>query len=314
MFKAPVSRRTFLRSAAGAASLLQLTQAAKALGLLEPEICTLTAEQEVGPYYVANEMIRRDIREGKAGFPLTLDLAIMDSRTCKPLSNAAIDLWHCDAMGLYSGFTAMTPIGNGPGGPGGPPGFDPEHPERTPPPPGSPGLDPQHPNRPDGPPEGFGGGFPTMKPTDKLTFLRGVQFTDAQDRVRFDTILPGFYPGRTNHVHFKVRLDGHTADADGHRTYLAGHTSHIGQVFFPDEETGALMKQGAYVKHAIHRTTQAEDNVYNNQQGERALSKLRFLKPGNPEAGLQAELVVAVDPTAVPKAVGMGGPPSPRKG
>src|SRR4051794_5524169 len=39
--------------------------------------------------------------------------------------------------------------------------------------------------------------------------LRGHQFTDAEGRWRFDTIVPGLYPGRTRHYHLKAqRLGG----------------------------------------------------------------------------------------------------------
>lgn len=310
-----ISRRRFLHTAAGTASALQLAHAARAFGLAAPDVCTLAAEQEVGPYYVSNEMIRQDIRESKVGFPLMLELAVMDSRTCKPLAHAAVDVWHCDALGLYSGYTSMNPTGDGPGGPGGPPpGFDPSHPERRPPPPGASSFDPNHPDRPNGPPESAGrGGFqpPAPKPTDKLTFLRGVQVTDAQGRVRFQTVFPGFYMGRTNHIHFKVRLGGHTGMADSHHTYLAGHTSHTGQVFFPEEVTVNLMKREPYATHKIHRTTDKEDGIFTDQHGNLFLSRLQFMKPGTPEAGLRAELAVAVDPTATPKPAERGGPGAP---
>jgi protocatechuate 3,4-dioxygenase beta subunit len=41
--------------------------------------------------------------------------------------------------------------------------------------------------------------------------LRGHTFTDADGRYRFETILPGLYPGRTRHLHVKVRGPGQTA-------------------------------------------------------------------------------------------------------
>ncbi|MGE5689088.1 MAG: intradiol ring-cleavage dioxygenase [Pseudomonadota bacterium] len=52
---------------------------------------------------MANERVRRDITEGKAGVPLTLRLRVLDVSTCKPIRGAAVDLWHCDALGVYSG-------------------------------------------------------------------------------------------------------------------------------------------------------------------------------------------------------------------
>jgi len=42
------------------------------------------------------------------------------------------------------------------------------------------------------------------------TFLRGSQPTDSAGRVEFRTIYPGWYPGRTVHIHGKVHLDKRT--------------------------------------------------------------------------------------------------------
>jgi protocatechuate 3,4-dioxygenase beta subunit len=68
--------------------------------------CVLTPELTEGPYYVADEKIRRNITEGKAGTPLLLNLTVVNASTCKPVKNAAIDIWHCDALGEYSGAVA----------------------------------------------------------------------------------------------------------------------------------------------------------------------------------------------------------------
>ena len=37
-----------------------------------------------------------------------------------------------------------------------------------------------------------------------LTYLRGYQMTDVNGEVEFTTVLPGWYPGRTCHIHFQV--------------------------------------------------------------------------------------------------------------
>ena len=102
-----VSRRAFIATGVTLATTYQLQRAASAFGLpMTAQVCQLAAEQEVGPFYVDKEAVRSDITEGKAGVPLALRIALLDARTCKPLANAAVDLWHCDAMGLYAGFTA----------------------------------------------------------------------------------------------------------------------------------------------------------------------------------------------------------------
>jgi len=56
--------------------------------------------------------------------------------------------------------------------------------------------------------------------------LRGHQFADAGGRYRFETIVPGLYPGRTRHFHLKLR-------AAGARREL------VTQLYFPDEPENA---------------------------------------------------------------------------
>jgi protocatechuate 3,4-dioxygenase beta subunit len=275
--KYPVfTRRRFIHSSFGIAATLKLQSAARAQGLTQPKgVCRLSARQETGPYYIPGELLRSDIVEGRAGVPLSLRIVLLDSRTCMPVPDAAVDLWHCDAVGLYSGFTKQSPLGPPPpeGGPPGPRFGSFEHG------PGGPGSM--------GPPPDHG-------PTDKLTFLRGIQLTGADGSVDFRTVFPGFYMGRTNHIHFKVRIGGHAS----RKSYEAGHTSYIGQIFFPEEVAAELMQHDPYRRHKLHRTTQAEDRVFGGQQGELSIAQLRPLHPGHPAAGLSADIVTAIDPDA----------------
>ena len=64
--------------------------------------CKLTPEVTEGPFYVALDKIRKDITEGRPGVPLTLRIRVIDTRRCAPIHGAAVDVWHCDAGGLYS--------------------------------------------------------------------------------------------------------------------------------------------------------------------------------------------------------------------
>jgi protocatechuate 3,4-dioxygenase beta subunit len=64
--------------------------------------CKLTPEVTEGPFYVALDRIRRDITEGRPGVPLTLKIRVIDIKRCAPIHGAAVDVWHCDAGGLYS--------------------------------------------------------------------------------------------------------------------------------------------------------------------------------------------------------------------
>ncbi|NUR77889.1 MAG: intradiol ring-cleavage dioxygenase [Thermoleophilia bacterium] len=66
--------------------------------------CVLTPELTEGPYYIAGEQLRRDVRDGHRGTPLSLRLSVLDASTCRPIKGAAVDIWHADAAGDYSGF------------------------------------------------------------------------------------------------------------------------------------------------------------------------------------------------------------------
>jgi protocatechuate 3,4-dioxygenase beta subunit len=271
------TRRRFIHASFGVAASGKFERAARSLGFEKrSDVCRLSAQQETGPFYVAGELLRSDIVEGRTGVPLSLRIVLLDSRTCTPVPEAAVDLWHCDAGGLYSGFTQRRPMG--PPGPDGPPGprFGPDALDDGPDRPG-----------PMGPP-------PEQAPADKLTFLRGIQLTGVDGSVGFHTVFPGFYMGRANHIHFKVRIGGHASG----KSYDAGHTSYAGQIFFPEEVTAKLMQNDPYRRHKIHRTTLEEDRVFGEQHGELSIARLRSLHPEHPAAGLAADIVTSFDPEA----------------
>src|SRR5437868_10476105 len=108
----PITRRKSLLGlagliAAGAGWKLESAEAAGAgpAGVASGTItCVLAPELTEGPYYIAGEKVRRNITDGHPGTPLTLKLAVVDASTCKPIKNAAVDIWHADAAGVYSGF------------------------------------------------------------------------------------------------------------------------------------------------------------------------------------------------------------------
>ena len=64
--------------------------------------CTLTAETTQGPYYFDADKIRSDIREDRAGKQLRLAIRVQDSESCAAVPNAVVEIWHCDAGGVYS--------------------------------------------------------------------------------------------------------------------------------------------------------------------------------------------------------------------
>ena len=100
------TRRGFLTAAtAGAAGLLQVRQAqAVEATAAMADACILTPQAEEGPYYIDPKLARTDIRDGKVGVPLTLRLRVIEAGPCSALSGARVDIWHCDARGIYSAF------------------------------------------------------------------------------------------------------------------------------------------------------------------------------------------------------------------
>ena len=70
--------------------------------------CILTPEMTEGPYYVPGEAVRRTITEGRPGTPLALHLTVVNASTCRPIAHANVDVWHADALGVYSGVQGNT--------------------------------------------------------------------------------------------------------------------------------------------------------------------------------------------------------------
>jgi protocatechuate 3,4-dioxygenase beta subunit len=90
-------------------------------------------------------------------------------------------------------------------------------------------------------------------------YLRGVQRTDAGGVARFETIFPGWYRGRTPHIHMKV--------------FVSGNEVHTGQVFFRPAVTRTVYAAGVYESRGQQDTSNSADSIY-RQAGARALCAL----------------------------------------
>ncbi len=199
-----------------------------------PPACVVRPELEEGPFFVDHQLNRSDLRTDpvsgavSTGLPLalTLNLSRADAG-CTPLPGAVVDLWHCDARGVYSGVS-------GPGQP----------------------------------PQGNGG-----------KALRGYQVSDAQGTVRFTTIYPGWYQGRTVHIHFKIR----TAAAP------TGAHEFTSQLFFDDALTDRIHKAAPYASHGPRDTTNRTDGVF------AAGGESMLLGPVEKAGGLAASFALGVD-------------------
>jgi protocatechuate 3,4-dioxygenase beta subunit len=125
---------------------------------------------------------------------------------------------------------------------------------------------------------GFAGqGSDRPRDTRGDTFLRGTQFADARGVVAYDTIWPGWYRGRTPHVHYRVFLD--------ERTLLTS------QLFFPDGASEAVFRDTAYRERAAAQdTANAIDGI------ARRAGRTAYARVTQEGGGWRAELVVGVAP------------------
>jgi protocatechuate 3,4-dioxygenase beta subunit len=125
--------------------------------------CVVRPQQTEGPYFVDEQLNRADIRSDpsdssvKEGVPVRLGFHVsrIAGSACTPFSGAVVDVWQCDALGMYSDVQDINGL------------FD----------------------------------------TRGKKFLRGYQTADASGTAQFITIYPGWYPGRTVHIHFKIRTE-----------------------------------------------------------------------------------------------------------
>ena len=92
------------------------------------------------------------------------------------------------------------------------------------------------------------------------TFMRGIQRTDAHGIANFRTVYPGWYTGRTVHIHVKV--------------FLGGRTVHTGQLFFADLLTDAVYERSPYDRRPNRDTRNSTDSIFRNG-GKRSMLALR---------------------------------------
>jgi len=105
------SPSTSASTATAATGSATATPGASATGVAAVPSCVVVPQLTEGPYYIDTDLERSDIRpdtttgEVAAGTPLTLSFAvsILDGGACVPLAGAVVDVWHCDALGVYSG-------------------------------------------------------------------------------------------------------------------------------------------------------------------------------------------------------------------
>jgi len=195
--------------------------------------CVVRPEQTEGPYFVDEKLNRSDIRsdpsDGSVKEGATLQLAFLVSQIaankCTPLPNAQIDVWHCDATGVYS--DTIDPSWN----------------------------------------------------TKGKKFLRGYQLTDANGQAQFTTIYPGWYRGRTVHIHFKIRTTSTTGQS----------YEFTSQLYFDDSLTDQVFTQQPYNSRGSRDTRNSNDGIYQNVGNQLTLA------PTKSADGYAATFSVALD-------------------
>jgi len=194
-----------------ALSLLALAGGAAALRAIGARAqnrpaCTVRPEQTEGPYFVDTQLARSDIRSdpdtgsAEPGVPLRLAFRVsrIDGGGCAALPGAHVELWQCNARGLYSGVRD------------------------------------------------------SQGDTSDRKFLRGYQLTDASGMARFVTIYPGWYPGRTVHLHFMIR----SGEAGSRREEFTS------QLYFDDALSDRIFEQAQYAGRGPRPVRNARDGIY----------------------------------------------------
>ncbi|MDQ3655330.1 MAG: intradiol ring-cleavage dioxygenase [Chloroflexota bacterium] len=259
VFQAELNRRRMLAGLAGAtiaplavggAVSAQDETSTPASDAANLSSCLLFPETTEGPYYLDDMLVRQDIADGKAGVPLDLTMTVVDAETCAPIANAAVEIWHCDAKGFYSGF-----VDNSPGGQANDSGY----------------ID-------DG--------------SDAGAFLRGIQVSDTNGNVTFNTIYPGWYGGRAIHIHLSVHLGGETEDG----TYEGGTTAHTGQIGFDDAITELVAEIEPYASRTSTFLLTSEDGIFSpHLDDESVFVTLEQVNPEAVEDGFTGTILLGID-------------------
>lgn len=192
--------------------------------------CSTFPEQTQGPYWFDVDSIRTDIREERPGTVLQLALRVQDVSACSsdgratPVSNCVVEIWHCDAGGLYSGFESGSP---GAGGASNRRGAA---------------------TTSNG---SYAAGDQEATTTDDGTYLRGAQVADSNGIVQFTTIFPGWYPGRSPHIHLKV--------------HLSRETVLTSQMYVEDDLATQVYAASPYSDRSGRRTANSDDGFFSDQ-------------------------------------------------
>ncbi|KAK9822271.1 hypothetical protein WJX74_001565 [Apatococcus lobatus] len=290
---------------------------------------SLSAEDEVGPYYLDDRLFRSNITEAESGVPVSFFVRVVDT-SCSPVADAYVDIWHCNSTGYYSGYLDSESLASGASGEASAVSADgstaagPSASGMTAPDFSSTGKS----NQVSGPSSTkfAGAGQQAVGPSemsdpasastttasnDNSTFLRGIAPTNSSGIAIFQTIFPGWYSGRATHVHAKIHVPLESLTSEG-AEFADSHVVHTGQAFFNDTLTNAIYYNIApYTdKNASSsdHTLLVNDLVWLSQakQDVAQVTSYEEVVPGSLADGLNLYITFKVDTTATPAAVATG--------
>jgi len=176
--------------------------------------CIAYAEATKGPCH-SNTYQRKDVSDGLVGLPTRFELLVVDT-ACAPVPNAIVEVWYASPAGTYSKAAQAIDEGTGYSG----------------------SL------------SDLNTAFCTGNDATALAsnWLRGYQTSGNDGRVTIDGIYPGWYSGRTTHVHFIVTSNG--------------KTSSTSQMLFDETlNTKVYTQHPSYKARGDKNTTNANDMV-----------------------------------------------------
>lgn len=176
--------------------------------------CVAYGAATKGPCH-SNTYLRKDLSDGLVGLPTRFELMIVDT-SCKPVPNAIVEIWYASPAGTYSKAAQAIDSGTGYSG----------------------SL------------SDLNTSFCTGNDAAALAsnWLRGFQMTGTDGRTTIDGIFPGWYAGRTTHIHFIITANG--------KTYVTS------QLLFDESLTSEVYtKHSSYSYRGNKDTSNATDNI-----------------------------------------------------
>ncbi|PSN71708.1 aromatic compound dioxygenase [Corynespora cassiicola Philippines] len=129
------------------------------------------------------------------------------------------------------------------------------------------------------------------------TMFRGIQFSNENGVLQFDTTFPGHYTGRTTHIHVLAHINSTLNTLNN--TLTGGHVSHVGQLFFDQKIINEVEAVTPYTTNQQTLLLNEDDGIF-AQEAATSDPVLNYVYLGDSvEDGLFGWVTVGLDPNAV---------------